>query len=155
MSRRMQAFYTTKLPCSGKRWKIHHVVRDRVQCHALVTKAMNVHILSISWATLQSVYLVSANHESFFGKRVWRQGLIMNTIIIGQNECVRNLKALVYFYSTSLNAPQTKKNNKTLAIVCTNPGRLNFVRWCLISVAPQYGICFMSSFWRLTFWGGF
>ena len=27
---------------------------------------------------------------------------------------------------------------------CTNPWRLNFVRWCLLFVGPQHGTCFMS-----------
>jgi len=70
---------------------------------------MNIYILSKSLATVQSVYLVSGNHESFLVS-VWRRGLIMNIIIIGQDKCVRHLKALVYFYSTSLNAPKQKKS---------------------------------------------
>jgi hypothetical protein len=35
-----------------------------------------------------------------------------------------------------------------------SPGRLNFVRWCLIFVGPQYGTCFMSLLWHLEFWRG-
>jgi hypothetical protein len=36
----------------------------------------------------------------------------------------------------------------------TNPGRLYFAPWRLISVHPQYGTCFKSPTWRLEFWGG-
>jgi hypothetical protein len=34
---------------------------------------------------------------------------------------------------------------------CTNPGRLNSVRWRLILVDPRYGISFMSPCWQLHF----
>jgi len=32
--------------------------------------------------------------------------------------------------------------------------RLGFVRWRLILVCPQCGVCFMSPIWRLEFCGG-
>ena len=35
---------------------------------------------------------------------------------------------------------------------CTSR-RLNFVRWRLLSVAPQYGTCFILPCWRLEHWG--
>lgn len=35
---------------------------------------------------------------------------------------------------------------------CTNSKRLNFVRWLLTFVGPQYTACFMSSFCGLQFW---
>jgi hypothetical protein len=36
---------------------------------------------------------------------------------------------------------------------CTDPGRLNLLWWCLISLGPQYGTSFMSPLWHLEFWG--
>jgi hypothetical protein len=33
-------------------------------------------------------------------------------------------------------------------------GRLNFVRWDLMSVGVQYATCFVLAFWREEFWGG-
>jgi hypothetical protein len=35
--------------------------------------------------------------------------------------------------------------------VVRSSGQVNFVRWRLIFVGPQHGICFMSPFWGLEF----
>ena len=43
---------------------------------------------------------------------------------------------------------------KGAQIPCTRSAwRLNFVRWHLVVMGPQYGTCFTSSFWCLKFWG--
>ena len=36
---------------------------------------------------------------------------------------------------------------------CTTKGRLKFIRWRIIFVSPQFGTCFMSSFWSPEFGG--